>query len=317
MRALLRLKPYIYPYRWLILASCLLALPLGVLRTAPVALVQRVIDDLNKGDPSRIKLFPVLFIGLYLINFVVRFGHYYLMRIVVARSDQKLKNDLYSHLLGLSPDYFTEQSTGSLMSRAGTDPQLISGFIINISALVREPVNFLCLLGYAFYLDWRLTLMTLMIFPPLAWVFRATGRNLKRYIHGITQENARLFSTLQESFSGIRIVKAFNLEGYMRSKYHQRSETYANLLLRTAKLEETAHPLVELIQAIVIAGVVYYGGMRVVSGAMTPGELFAFFTAFGFMLNPIRVMNDVNMKINQASASGSRSRGRSSATPPS
>ncbi len=307
MRSLLRLKPYLRPYLALIIISALLAIPLSALRFSPVPLVKYLVDDLLvKRDEAKLYLFPLLFIGLYLVNFVIRFLHYYLLRIVVARVNQKIKNNLYDHLMGLSADYYTAQSTGTLISRVAADPQYVDGGLACINVVFREPITFLFLFGYALWLNWKLTLITLVIMPALAWVFHVTGRNLKRYVGHMTEENARLFSTLQESFTGIRVVKMFRLEKYLRTKFLERSESFTKFLLKTAALEEAAHPMVELITAFAIAGVIFYGGAQVLSGSMTSGDLLAFFTAFGLMMNPIRLLNDVNLKVNAAAAACDR-----------
>ena len=307
MSPLMRLKPYLRPHLGLILASGALAIPLSGLRVAPAPLVQKLIDELlNKKDASKLLLFPMLFIGLYVVNFVVRFLHYYLLRVVVARVNQRLKNDLYRHIMGLSADHFTQQSTGTLISRVGNDTAYIDSGLASINVIIREPVTFLMLFGYAVSINWKLTLITFLILPPLAWVFSTTGRNLKRYISGMQEENARLFSTLQESFVGIRIIKMFRLEGYVRDKFLERSQNFTKLLLKTAVLEEASHPLVELLTAFAIAAVIYYGGLQVVEGKMTSGELFAFFLAFGMMMHPLRILNDVSLKLNAASAAAKR-----------
>jgi len=307
MKSLRRLIPYLRPYLWLIVISGLLAIPLAALRFSPVPLVKHLVDDLLVSrDDKKLLLFPLLFIGLYLLNFIVRFFHYYLLRIVVARVNQRIKNKLYEHLLGLSADYFTAQSTGTLISRVGVDPQYIDGGLSCINVLLREPITFLFLLGYTFYQNWKLTLITVLIFPPLAWVFAATGRNLKRYITRMTEENALLYSTLQESFTGVRVIKTFGLEKYIRGKFFERSERFTTFLLKTAVLEEASHPMVELLTAFAIAAVIYYGGAQVLSGSMTSGDLIAFFTAFALMMNPLRMLNDVNMKLSAASAAAKR-----------
>ena len=307
MRVLLRLKPYLRPYLSLLIFSGLLAIPLAALRAGPVPLVKYLVDDLLVSkDLNKLALFPVLFIGLFILNFIVRFLHYYLLRIVVARVNQKIKNDLYEHILGLSADYFTAQSTGTLISRVGSDPQYIDGGLGCINVIIREPLTFLFLLGYAFHIQWKLTLVTVLIFPPLVWVFRTTGRNLKRYIGRLTEENARLFSNLQESFTGIRVIKTFGLEKYVRKKFRERSEVFTKFVLKTAALEEAAHPMVELITSFAIAAVIYYGGRQVLRGRMSPGDLFSFFTAFAMMMNPLRMMNEVNMKLHQAAAACTR-----------
>lgn len=307
MNSLMKLKPYLRPYFWMILGSTALAIPLAAIRVGPAPVVRYMLDELLiHKDSTRLFIFPLLIVGLYLVNFFVRFFHYYLLRIVVIRVNQKLKNDLFSHLLGLSADYYTSQSTGTLISRTGVDPQYVDGGLACINVLIREPITLIFLFSYALYLNWRLTIITLIVFPLLAWLFTATGRNLKRYISKLTETNARLFSTLQESFTGIRVVKAFRLEKYLHKKFRERNEEYARLLLKTSLVEEASHPFVELLTAFALAPIIYYGGLQVIAGKMTPGDLFAFFTAFAMMMNPIRMMNDLNIKLHQASAACDR-----------
>jgi subfamily B ATP-binding cassette protein MsbA len=307
MKPLLRLKPYLMPYWPLILISTILAIPLSALRAAPAYLLKVVGDDIiARQDTTKLAYLPWLIIGIYALNFVVRFFHYYLLRIVIGRVNQRLKNDLFEHVLGLSADYFTAQSTGTLISRVGVDPQYVDGGLSCINVIIREPITFIVLFAYALKLNWRLTLVTLLVFPPLAWVFATTGKNLKRYINKLTNENARLYSTLQESFSGIRTLKTFKLEKYARKKFRERSENFARIYLKISVLEEAAHPMVELLIAFLMAIMVYFGGRQIIHHWMTPGDLLAFFGAFALMMNPIRNINEVNMKLSQASAACAR-----------
>jgi subfamily B ATP-binding cassette protein MsbA len=307
MQSLLKLKPYLRPYLWLILASTALAIPLSAIRTGPAPIVKYMLDDiLVRKDSSKLIYFPAAIIGLFLLNFVVRFFHYYLIRIVVVRINQKIKNDLYQHLLGLSADYFTTQSTGTLISRTGMDPQYVDGGLSCINVLIREPLTLIFLFGYVLYMNWRLTLITLIIFPLLAWLFAITGKHIKRYISKINEVNAQLISTLQESYTGVRVVKTFRLEKYFFKKFRERNNYYCTLLLKTSRVEEIAHPMVELLTAFALAPIIYYGGLQVQSGSMSAGDLFGFFTAFAMMMNPIRMLNDVNMKLHQASAACDR-----------
>lgn len=291
----------------MVVASGLLAIPLSALRASPVLLVKYYVDRLLiEKDLKALYFVSILIIAIYAANFAVRFLHYYLLRVVIIRVNDKLKNDLFDHLLGLSADYYTSQSTGTLISRVGVDTQTIDGGISAINIVIREPITFIILFGYALKLNWHLTLITLIIFPPLAWVFSVTGRNLKRYIHKMNEENARLFSILQETFTGIRVVKMFRLEGYVRSKFQEKNHSYALTHRKTAVLEEASHPTVEMLSAFVIAITFFYGGLQVIKGTMTPGDLMAFFLAFGLMQNPIRQMNEVNIKLNQAAAACER-----------
>ena len=307
MRSLKKLLPYLKPYFWYIFASVLLAIPLSAIRLGPAPIVRYMIDEiLVRKETSKLIYFPVLLIGIYLINFVIRFAHYFLLRVVIVRVNQALKNQIFSHLLGLSADYFTRQSTGALISRTSLDPQHIDGGLSCINVMIREPITLLFLFGYAIHLNWKLTVMTLIIVPALGWLFSKTGKLLKGYVTRIQEINAELLSTLQESFSGIRVVKTFRLEQYVYQKFTEKNERFAHFLLKTSRVEEAAHPMVELLTALALAPIIYFGGHQVIEGKMTAGDLFAFFTAFGMMMNPIRMMNDVNIKVHQAAGACDR-----------
>jgi ATP-binding cassette, subfamily B, bacterial MsbA len=307
MKSLWKLKDYLKPHwRW-IAVSMLLAIPMAAIRFGPVVLIQKLLDDLlATKDESKLITFPLMVIGLFAVNFVVRFIHYSAIRIVVARVNQKLKNDLYDHVMGLSADYFTTASTGNLMSRVGNDPNQIDQGIAQFAVAIREPFQLVFLLGYTFYLDWKLTLITIAVFPPLAIVFAYSGKALKRYIHRLQEEQARMFATLQESFTGIRVIKAFRLEEYIRRKYYDRSQSYFGHFKKVIMVEETSHPAVEFIMAFAIAGLIYMGGKAVLAETMTQGQLIGFFAAFAMMQNPIRVLNDMNIKLNNAGAAAER-----------
>lgn len=291
----------------MIIASALLAIPLAVLKVSPAPLLKYLVDDLLiSRDSAKLYQLPAIVIAIFSANFIIRFLHYYLLRIVIARVNQKLRNNLYSHVMGLSADYYTSQSTGTLMSRVAVDPQQVDAGVSCINILVREPLTFIALLGYAFSINWKLTLIMAAIFPLLAWVFTATGRNLKRYITRMAEENARLFSTLQETFTGIRVIQSFRLEAHLREKFHDRIGRFTRYLLKTAALEEAAHPMVELLTAFAIAAVAFYGGREVLAGNMTSGDLLGFFAAFGLMMDPIRRLNEVSMKLHQAAGACDR-----------
>ncbi len=307
MKSLLRLLPYLRPHLGLILWSALLAVPLSAIRLGPAPIIRYLLDHvLVQKDTVKLFYFPFAMIGLYILNFAVRFAHYFFLRVVIIRVNQKLKNQIFHHLMGLSADYFSSQSTGTLISRTSNDPQSIDAGLSCINVIIREPVTLIFLLGYALYLNWKLTIITFLIVPALGWVFSTSGKRLKRYLSAITQINARLVSTLQESYSGVRIIKTFRLEKYVYKKFREQTEEFSQLLIKTSLIEEASHPLVELLSAVALAPVIFFGGTQVISGKMTPGDLLAFFTVFAMMMNPIRMLNDVNIKLNQAAAACER-----------
>ncbi len=302
-----KLKPYLKPYLGLLVLGILLAIPLSALRFSPAPLVKHFVDDLLiSKDRSKLILLPAFVIGIYVINFGVRFAHYYILRFVITRVNQALKNDLFSHILNLSADYFTQKSSGALISRVSSDPQLVDQGLAAINPAVREPLTFIFLLIYTFTLNWRLTLVVFLIFPALAWVFSATGKNMKRYTTQMADANALNFSVLQEALSGIRVIKTFRLEKFVRKQFRDTTKKFSKSVMKSAAVEEASHPAVELLTAIAIALVLYFGGSQVLLGEMTSGDLISFFIAFALMTDPIRKMNDLNMRIRQTQAACDR-----------
>jgi len=287
--------------------SILLSLPLAALRAYPVVLIQELFDGiLVAKDQAKLITVPLLVIGVYCVNFVIRFIAYFSLRLAVTRIDQNMKVDLFKHLMGLSADYFTTQSSGALISRVGTDPVLAGQGVGQVTTLIREPLQLLFLVGYIFKLDWKLSLITIGIFPPLFLIFSISGKAVKRYIRKIQEEQARMFGTLQESFTGFRVINSFKLEPYVTQRFVGQSNTFVKHVIKTSAFEETSSPIIELVTAVAVAALIYVGGHQVIEGRLTPGQLTSFFAAFMLMMGPIRSLNEMNLKLNTAAGAYDR-----------
>lgn len=307
IRFLRALQPYLWPYKHWLLFSLLMAIPLSVLRTGPIPLIKLLIDEvLIKKDTSKLIYVPFAIIGLYLVNLGVRFLHYYSVRIAVTRTNQLVRERLYAHLIRLSADYFSEKRSGALLSRITADPAQLDSGISSLNVLIREPIMFLVLFGYALYTNWKLTLLTLSIVPALGWVFSRSGRYIKKKIAEYQEMNGESYSLTQEAISGIRMIQLYNLTGDQLRRYSDQLSQITKVLLRISRMEELAGPMVELITSFAIALILYYGGLAVLKGEMSSGDLIAFFTAFGMMINPVRMLSDINSKMNAASAAMDR-----------
>jgi subfamily B ATP-binding cassette protein MsbA len=301
------LKPYVWPSRKWLFFSLFMAIPLSALRAGPIPLVKYLVDEiLVKKDPGKLLLIPFAIVLLYLLNLFVRFFHYYSIRIVVIETNQRVREKLHEHLISLSAGYFSEKKSGMLLSRVTIDPWQLDSGIASINVLIREPITFLALFGYALYTNWRLTLLTLTIVPALGFVFGKSGKYIKRKIAEYQEQSGESSSTLQEAISGIRIIQLFNLESLRIRKFMEQTKSIARLLLKISKMEEIAGPSIELVTSFAIALILYYGGQSVLKGEMSSGDLLAFFAAFGMMVNPIRQLTDINAKLHAAAAAMER-----------
>lgn len=307
MKSFFKLWPFIKP-RWkLIFLSILLSIPLSAIRFSPAPLIQFLTDKvLVEKNTKMLVLLPLGVIGLYLLNVGVRFGHAYLVRLANENILRDIKEKLFTHYLSLSSSFFNDSQVGSLISRITNDTFNIGQGTINLSGLIREVVTFLGLAIYALKLNPKLLGLSIVIGPGLVWLGRRTGKLMKNYALKMQEANARVYSVLQEAFTGFKVIKAFALEKMSFSRFQNANDEYVKYALKAARVEEIAGPVVELMSAIAVALILYVGGSDVVKGRLTPGELMAFFTCFGLMINPIRAMNDTYLKFNNAGASADR-----------
>ncbi len=301
------LKPYLWPHKKWLIFSLLMAFPLSALRAGPIPLVKYLVDDiLVKKDPDQLLLFPIAFVGLYLLNLFVRFFHFYSIRIAVVRTNQAVRERLNEHLISLSPDFFSEKRAGELISRVTADPMQLDQGIASINVLIREPITFIALFGYALYSNWKLTVLTLTIVPALGLIFGKSGEFVKSRIAEYQARNAENFSVVQETIGGIRVLQLFNLQNTRISKFNQQMNELTRLLLRISRIEELASPMIELVTSFAIALILYFGGRAVLRNEISSGDLLAFFASFGLMINPIRQLTDINSKLHSAAAAMDR-----------
>lgn len=301
------MAPYLKPYIPAIVIVILLAFPMAGIKGVLAKGAEYLTDEiLVKRDGDALALLPIALLFLLVVNFGVRFFHFYIIRATATRVVQKLRNDLYQHLLKLSLTYYSKEAGGSLVSRVVNDTnQMIIG-VASINQFVREPLFFIGLLVYMFLLNWKLAALAILVAPLVALLLANTGKHAKRYTHRIQEKTADVSAVLSETFTGMRVIKGFNLESFMKGQYMVRNRELARALLKAVRVEELVRPSMELITGIAVAGVIYVGGNEVISGSMTPGQLMAFFTALIMVVNTVRTFGDMNIKYNQCVAAATR-----------
>lgn len=254
----------------------------------------------------KLVLISLTVVAVYLINLFVRFSSTYLARLANERIMRDIREKLFDHYLGLSSSFFNESSVGQLISRVTNDVFYVSQGTINLIALVRDGLTFIGLFIYAIKLNAKLLALMFVIAPVLTWLGKRSGKLMKGYALKMQEANGHVYSALQEAFSGFKVIKGFALEKLSFDRFKKQNDSYVHFALKAARVEEIGGPAVELMGAIAAALIIYVGGKDVLHGRLTTGELLAFFTCFGLMINPIRNLNDINMKLNLAGASAER-----------
>jgi subfamily B ATP-binding cassette protein MsbA len=271
-------------------------------------IVQPVLDDIFiRKDVFMLKILPVFVILLYFGRGIFRYVASYTMNYIGIVVVKKIRNDLYEHIQNLSLSFFHGKRTGELMSRITSDVMYIEGAASNLpSDFIREVLSMVGLLFVIFYRDWELAIISMVVFPPSLYFLYKIGEKLKKISRKTQEKMADMNSVLQENFSGIRIIKAFNKEDYENERFDQENTKFFDLSRKSLKYVELSSPFMEFIGAFGLAVIVWYGGMKVINGQVSPGSFFSFMAALFMLYTPVRKLSRSNNKLQQALAAASR-----------
>jgi ATP-binding cassette, subfamily B, bacterial MsbA len=287
---LLRLLAYLRPH-WLALAvGITLAAVVSGAQALIAWLIKPVMDEIFvKHDTRMLALIPLAVVGAYIVKGVARYGQSYLMASVGERVVAGLRRELYSHLQGMSLGFFTSVHSGDLVARTITDVNRVARLasIILVNSF-RDVWMIVALLIVMFVREWKLALIAAAVFPLVALTIRALSRQLYKINRRTQERTAELTVVLQESFTGIKITKAFGREELAQARFDGVNNRLLRLALKDSRLDQLSGPLMEVLGALGIMGALWYGGFRVVSGALTPGEFFSFTAAVFLLYQPVR-----------------------------
>lgn len=219
-----------------------------------------------------------------------------------------IRNNLYSHLHRLPLSYFKQEKTGNLISRITYDVNVIQTSISAVfMSLFREPLTVLVLLGIALSISWKLTLFALIILPFSLFIIVMIGMELRKQTTKIQKRMGSITTLLQESISGIKIVKAFGMEDYEKNKFFEHTRKYFKRMLKKVRVGNATGPITEFVSVIVGVLILYFGGQLVlVDETIRASEFLGFLFAIFQMMPPIKKLSQVNNKVQESISAGER-----------
>src|SRR5579863_1191925 len=243
----------------------------------------------------------VAIIAVTIVKGMSEFSATYLINYVGHSVVRDLRNLLYSRIIEQSMAFFTQHSTGKLMSAVTSDIEKVQTAVSQASAdSLREIFTLVGLAGVIFYLDWRLALASLALIPFIILPSSKIGRYIRISSRRSQDKMAEINNVLQETFSGIRIVKAFGMELFEIAKFKQATRRLLRINLRWVRANAATAPLMELLGAITIAGLLLYARNQILHHAQTTGGFVAFLYALLKMYEPIKRLTGVNNAFQQA-----------------
>ena len=274
--------------------------------------------------PQTALMTVLLFVGVLLAGTLLKDFFFISNSILVARLAQLAEFDLrkqfYRRTLRMDLATFNDEGTSDLMSRFTHDMnQLAIGLIALFGKLVREPLKAIACLAFAAMICWRLLILSLIVAPLAAWAINWLAKMLKRSNRRAMEEMAQLYTRLEETFRGIKVVKAFTNERYERWRFHQSSKEYYKKAMKIARYSALSHPITEMMGILTICLAVLAGaylvlgpskthllGIRMCDRPMSPELLLTFFAALAGSADPLRKLSDIFTRLQRASAASDR-----------
>ena len=303
-RLLMYIKPYI---KRLILALFCIVMAAGANLYLPWIIKDMIDDVLMSKNMMMLNLIAVGILVVMFVRGVFYYGQSYLVSYVGQRVIIDVRSILFRKFQRMPLAYFDRQQTGTVMSYITNDVAAMQSAIVdNLIDLVTEASILIGSLCMMMYLDWKLSMLTLMTIPLVGYAMKIFGRKLKSSGSVIQERMADITSMLQESISAIRVVKSFVREAYEIKRFERQNILNFQAAMKNVKLTSLLTPTVEFLAAIAVTFIVWFGGYEVVNGVITAGELVAFLTYAVNLANPVKRLARVYGAIQRAMAAAER-----------
>jgi ATP-binding cassette, subfamily B, bacterial MsbA len=285
-----RMMGYSRPYWWRIAIAALGSLGVGGMDGAFAYLVEPVLKKMFYGkDMTIFYMLPAGIIFLFALRGLCRYTNDYFIGTAGQLAVQDVRNEIYDKNMHLSLGFFTRRGTGVLMSRVLNDVGMMQEGVGNIvTGLFRDGISALSLLCVVFYRDWRLALISFVVIPLTVFPATKIGKRIKRLAKDGQEKMGQLAAVLQETYSGVKVIKAFGLEDREVERFKHSNREFYGYVRKSIKYAGLSTPIMEFITSFGLAAVIWIGGLSVLHGERTAPELLSFITAMALVSNPIK-----------------------------
>ncbi len=248
---------------------------------------------------------------LVFLIFLVKNLFWYAQSFLIVRVEQgvimDLRNKIYQHFHLLPLEYFHGQRTGVLISRITNDITLVKGAVANgFAQALRQSFLLLVYLFLVFWASWKLAFIALSLFPFALLIIGKFGQKVKKSSVVTQEKMGAMTSVLQETISGIRVVKAFVMEKFEIKKFMQATKDYFKTMVKLTRIGSLAPPLTEVLGVFAAVLLLWFAGREILSGQLDPSRFFLFLFAMLSLMQPLRTISHLNVDIQQGLAAAKR-----------
>ena len=271
-------------------------------------LMKPVVDDVfDQKNESRLWIVAFTVLATFLVKSIANYTQAMLMHFVGLRILSDMQNRLFSHLSRMDLAFFHNHATGTLISRFTTDIHQMKVAVSNgLTSLGKDLMSLVGLVYVMFLQDLELALITFFVFPIAVYPIVRIGKRMRKVTANTQQEIGLFLTILNQTFQGIRMIKAYGMERYEAGRIADNVETIRILNMKAARIQTMARPIMEFLGGVAVFVVIIYGGLRVIEGATTTGTFFSFITALLMAYDPMKRLAGLNANIQTGLAGADR-----------
>ncbi|MFG1483000.1 ABC transporter ATP-binding protein [Halobacteriovorax sp. HFRX-2_2] len=300
--------PLIHRHRARVIGSMIFGIGMALIKGGQMALINPLFTKGLSPESTLEEILGIVGLAclLALINLPVRFFHFYWMQFAMNDAVCEIRTKIYSKIQDIPISFYTTTKQGDVISTILNDTMIYSQGISGLLTLIREPITLIVLLGYAFYLDWQLTLVTFALLPIMLLIFGFFGKRVKAHQADVQSRLSDMTHVIGEGVGGQKIIKAFNLQDYTRNFFKSYQNDFFTFQMKAEVMRQFSHPLVEFMTTLILSSVIVFAQVKITGNAMTTGEFITFIAIMAMIQDPIRKTNEANLKISQAQAAEKR-----------
>ena len=252
-------------------------------------------------------LLAIVAICISLMSNLFRYLGAWTMENMRTRTLQRMRNEMFSRVMDMNVGYFSDQRKGDIISKITSDVGVVQFCITNtLQVSFREPFLIIGYIVMMVAISWELAIFSVLFLPVVALLIGSIVKKLRHPARTNQQRMGEMVSTLDESLSGIKVIKSYNATEYIKQKYYAISADLARLTLSMARRQQLASPMSEFLGITAVGVILVFGGSLVAKGSLDPGGFIAFVAIFSQITRPVRTFIDQFANINQGIAAGER-----------
>ena len=275
----------------------------GLTEAASAKLIQYIIDAIQHQNQQHMNWFPVLVIGVVFMRGVGSFVGNYFLSLVSRSIVYEMRREIFDKLLVLPAAYYHLNSPGHIAAKIIYNVEQVTGAATDaLKTIVREGFIALTLLGYLFYMNWRLSLSLLVIGPMAGFLVRVASKRFRKLSSKIQNAMGDINHVVSETITAFQIVKTYGGEEYERQRFDLASKENLKQGMKMVVTSALSTPLVQLLLAIAMGGVIWVALQPALMQGISAGEFVSYIVAAGMLQKPIKALTDVNEKIQRGLA---------------